>query len=113
MEDNFSQLLMEALVKVLIMPQRDSYNNVLESPVNNAVRLWAEANKDEIGKKVVDKISSDKIATVVADKVIQLLERFGGNYSSYDKEKYKVELDKMITEKLAERIAAKMNLDKV
>ena len=52
----------------------------------------------------------EKIAETVASKVIDIASRFGGSYSSYDRTQFKDKLDNLITQKLAERIARKIDI---
>jgi len=112
MEDNFSEMLMKAIASTLLQQTKDVYGNIIDSPVDQAVRKWSEDHKGEIFDKVVEKLSMDKIATSVAIKVIEIMERFGGGYSSYDRTQFKDKLDTLITTKLAERIASKIDIGK-
>ena len=112
MEDNFSEMLMKAIASVLLTQTKDQYGNILNNPVDEAIRKWAEDHKAEVFDKVVEKLSMDKIAEAVANKVIDIASRFGGSYSSYDRTQFKDKLDLLITQKLAERIASKIDISK-
>lgn len=107
-DENFTRMLLDGIVRQLILPTVDQYGNQKQSPVDEAIRKWSEQNKAEIAQRVIDKISVDKLANKVADDIYSRMSAFGGSYSSYDKEKYKEELNKAITQKLAEKIVYKM-----
>ena len=110
--ENFDQMLMDGLVRQLILSSTDQYGNKVSNPVEQAVGKWAEAHKVEILEKVATKLDINKLADAVAKNVVEMIQMFGGRYSNYDRSNYKQELDKLITEKLAERIAYTIEIPK-
>lgn len=111
MSKDFTELLMDSIVKQLILPSVDNYGNKQDSPVDRAITKYAQDYSEDIKQAVFNKLSVDKIASKVAENVYERITAFGGSYSSYDRENYKKELNTAITQKLAEKIAYRLEQD--
>lgn len=108
MEDNFSELLMDSLVKNLLLPQRDQFGNQITNPIDQSVNKWAQNHKDEILAEVSKLLTIEVLSDKIAEKMV---EQFKG-WSYYERNENIAEINIKITEKLAERIASRIDIDK-
>lgn len=109
--EEFTKLMIAALADSITKKQRDSNGYEIQSPFDNFLYRWIEANKVEILEAMSKKINMDETARKIAENVTKEIERFGGSMS-YDTERFKGKLDALVMEKLAARIASTIELPK-
>lgn len=110
--DKLMKLLLDSLVEQAMLPRVDQYNNQVDSIFDRTIRKWIKDNESVIYDRVIQLLSVDKLASKVADSVMENISKFGGTYNSYSREKYIEDLNKVITQKLGERIASTIDIDK-
>lgn len=99
--------LYNALARVLLEPQNDQWNNIIASPLQVAIEKWANENQKKIIDKLLEKITVEKLADVVGER---LKDAIGANVSTrylsgYDRESYQQKLNDKILEKVVEILA--------
>lgn len=107
--EEFTKLMVASIADSLVKPTLDQFGNQMQSPLQNFLYRWSEEHKAEIQESIGKKVNIDEVSRKIADDVVKQIERFGGSMS-YDVEKFKGKLDSLVMEKLAERIASRIEL---
>jgi len=99
----FEENFFNAIVSQLLLPHTDQYGNKVDSPVDQAVRQYAQDNRKEINDAVIKHFTVEKIAEVSAKTIIETLKGNIGN--SWDRNKFNEDLRTATIKELACSIA--------
>ena len=61
--------LYKALALVLLEPKEDSYGNIFESPLKEAINTWSQNNREKIITLVMEQLKNEDFAEKVANNI--------------------------------------------
>ena len=102
---SLEQALAQALIQMCVLAPTDAYGNRSESPLLRALEEWATKNREKIAEAVTKNVSVEKVAALVVERIEGVMKKHS-NWGAYGRDKFMVDIEKLVMEKMAAQLAA-------